>query len=113
VLKLIIFDWDDVFTLGSKEAYMSCLHETLRDLGISLDPTEEHQRIMEHQGVHPSETVMVGDAKSDVVMAQRAGVRPIVVLTGHLSRGEAETLGVTWILENVTQIESVLQKLDA
>ena len=28
-IKLIIFDWDDVITLGSKEGYFACYHEAL------------------------------------------------------------------------------------
>ncbi len=44
--KLIIFDWDDVFTLGSKEGYIKCLHDTLVDLDVHLDPEEEHERIL-------------------------------------------------------------------
>jgi phosphoglycolate phosphatase-like HAD superfamily hydrolase len=47
VIKLIIFDWDDVFTLGSKEGYIKCLHDTLVELGVYLDPAEEHRRILD------------------------------------------------------------------
>jgi phosphoglycolate phosphatase-like HAD superfamily hydrolase len=223
MIKLIIFDWDDVFTLGSKEGYIKCLHESLVSVGVHLDPHEEHRRILEtwskpHQdelknllrerpelldaacesyeknffggtfvesltyvdganellerlnhrfklavatGAHPAvlreqvmprfgvpdvfaqiisgydiddaekqkphphmletimagqsaeptETVLVGDAKSDVQMARNAGVTPIVVLTGHLSRAEAEELGVEYITADVTQIEPILSGL--
>src|SRR4051812_39507864 len=45
--KLLIFDWDDVFTLGSKEGYIQCLHETLVDLNVELEPSEEHRRILQ------------------------------------------------------------------
>ncbi len=225
MIKLIIFDWDDVFTLGSKEGYIKCLHETLISLGVQLDPEEEHQRIistwsqphraelknllrerpelldkacdiyeekffgssfvealtyveganellvrlkkqyklavatgahpvvlrervmprfnvpdvfnqiisgydiddvekqkphphmvekiMGEQGVAPSETVLVGDAKSDVQMARNGKIEPIVALTGHLSRREAEELEVKHIIEDVTKLESVLQKLQS
>lgn len=223
MIKLIVFDWDDVFTLGSKEGYVNCLHNTLAKLNIYLDPEEEHQRIqqtwskphqeelknllrehpdlvdkaceiyeqlffngafvnsltlvegsndllqrlskkytlavatgahpkvlkervfpkfnipdvfseilftyeiedpdkhkpqpymlekiMEDQHATPAETVYVGDAKNDVVMAQNANVLPIVVLTGHLNRKEAEDLGVKYIIDNVTDIEEVLGML--
>jgi HAD superfamily hydrolase (TIGR01509 family) len=220
MIKLIVFDWDDVFTLGSKEGYITCLHDTLVDLGVHLEPREEHRRILEtwskphraelenllrerpglvdracalyeekffggtfvealsyvaganellerlkgrytlavatgahpvvlrervmpkfgvpdvfaqivsgydiddvakqkphphmlekimaEQGAMPEETVMVGDAASDVKMARNAGVTPVVVLTGHLSRAEAEALGVEWIAEDVSRIEPIL-----
>jgi len=223
MIKLIIFDWDDVFTLGSKEGYFACYHAMLEDLSIHLSPEEEKKRILarwgqtyqaeidellkEHPeqrergyaaylahlfgvsfvdklqitsgtkelllrlhkqytlslatGVHPKllrekimpkfeipdvfspiltsqdlkdasqvkphpfmilslmekagvekeETVMVGDAKHDVEMAQNAGVTPIVVLTGHLSRKEAEEMGVKYIIEDVTKLETILEQL--
>ncbi len=49
-IKLIIFDWDDVFTLGSKEGYFKCYHETLSELGIKLEPEEEKKRILAKWG---------------------------------------------------------------
>ncbi len=223
MIKLIIFDWDDVFTLGSKEGYITCLHQTLVDLGVQLDPEEEHKRIlatwshphreelnnllrekpelldracelyeekffggifvkmltyveganellvelsktyqlavatgahpevlknqvmpkfqvpdvfaqiisgyelddadknkphpfmletiMETQGFTPAETLFIGDAKSDVQMAHNAGVEPIVVLTGHLARSQAEELQVKHIIDDVTKLPSVLSQL--
>ncbi|MCH8741764.1 HAD family hydrolase [Patescibacteria group bacterium] len=223
MIKLIIFDWDDVFTLGSKEGYFKCYHETITQLGIHLDSEEEKRRILsqwgkthregltellkEHPefidrackiyedilfgntfvdclsivpgsrellnklqrnytlalatGVHPkllkeriipkfdipdvftkivtsydiddpsklkphpfmletimksqntlpNETVLVGDAQSDVQMAKNAGITPIVVLTGHLNQEEAQNLGVKHIIKNVTHLEEILHKL--
>ena len=220
MLKLIIFDWDDVFTLGSKEGYIHCLHEAITRVGVTLDPEEEHARIlatwsqphdielknllreypdrveeacriyeeiffgdafvssltyvkganellnrlkinytlaistgahptvlqkrimpkfkvpdvfteimfgyeiddpeknkphpymletiMERTGCKPEESIFVGDAKNDVMMARNAGVEPIVVLTGHLSRQQAEELAVNHIIEDVTRLETVL-----
>jgi phosphoglycolate phosphatase-like HAD superfamily hydrolase len=223
MIKLIIFDWDDVFTLGSKEGYVGCLHQTLVRLGIHVDPEEEHQRILaawskphreelrsllkehpelldracdiyedlffggefvknltlvegsrellerlhkkyilavatgahpkvlkeevftkfnipnvfaqimftyeiddaEHHKPHPymvntilqdqndksGEAVFVGDAGNDVAMAQSAHVKPIVVLTGHLNRKQAEELGVKYIIDDVSKLEDVLKEL--
>lgn len=223
MIKLIIFDWDDVFTIGSKEGYIKCLHDTLVALDVHLDPGEEHRRIlsqwskppreelrellrerpelldqacdiydemffggafveslqyveganamlrnlhshyklavatgahpgllkeqvmpkfavpqvfdqiisaydiddidkqkphphmlneiMKTQGCTPAETIFVGDAPSDVKMAQAADVEPVVVLTGHLDRPQAEALGVHYIVDTVADIESVLEGL--
>ena len=36
MLKLIAFDWDDVFTLGSTKGYLQCYHETLIEIGVEL-----------------------------------------------------------------------------
>lgn len=223
MIKLIIFDWDDVFSIGSKEGYFNCYQAVLDEFGIEFDPEEKRRRIMEHWGqpyhhtvaellrekpefiekgyeiyrknlfgdtyvnclhlipganelllklhknyalaiasgvqpkllketifprfeipavfdviitshdladsskskphpymaqeimrntnITPDETVMVGDAKNDVLMAQRAGVTPIVVLTGHLNRHDAEDLNVNYVIEDVTRIEEVLNKI--
>lgn len=220
MVKLIVFDWDDVFTLGSKEGYIACLHKTLEKLNVHIDPAEEYRRIllawgkphreelrlllqekpelldkaceiyeelffsgtfvsqlsyvdganelletlhtkytlavatgahpkilkeqvfpkfhvpnvfaqivssyeiddpektkphphmlekiMKAQGCRPEETVMVGDAASDVQMARAANVEPIVVLTGHLSRDQAEELNICYIIKDVTHLEAVL-----
>lgn len=225
MIKLIIFDWDDVFTLGSKEGYFACYHKALEDVNVHLSPEEEYKRIlakwsktsreelkellkehpelvdkaceaydkeywgetfvtalsilpgtiellerlnnkyilavatgarrkmiqelvmpqfkipnvfsqiitshdfdnpemmkphphmleviMKQQNVTPDETIFVGDAKTDVQMAYAAHVTPIVVLSGHLSKEEAEKLGVTYIISDVTKLETVLAKLNS
>jgi phosphoglycolate phosphatase-like HAD superfamily hydrolase len=222
--ELIIFDWDDVFTQGSKQGYYACYRAALEDVGVHLDEAEEDRRIkarwgagglkqlelllqekpelverayevyqehahgktfvdcltivpgshdllrrlankyilaiatgahpkvlhdlvmpkfhvpdvfsqiitiydlddMDHakphpyivekimatQGKQPEETVLVGDAQSDMEMAWNAGVEPVAVLTGHLSRQEAEELGVKHIIENVTLLEDELAKFE-
>ena len=44
-IEWIIFDWDDVFTLGSKEWYYKCYLETLEELWVSLPFEEADKRI--------------------------------------------------------------------
>lgn len=224
MIKLIIFDWDDVFTQGSINGYFKCYSETLKTIGVDMPLDEQKRRIMPnwgkpHQpsikallkenphlinkanklyeknlfgapylnsltiikgiipflkdlskkyklaiatGSHPKllkeivmkkfsipnvfsviltaydlddpkktkphphsileiikkvgvskkETVMVGDAKSDVLMALAAKVIPIVVLTGHLNKKGAENLGVNFIVKDVTKIEKVIEKIN-
>ncbi len=223
MIKLIIFDWDDVITLGAKEAYFACYHHALTSVGVHLTPEEERRRIlakwskparvelkellkehpelveaahafyqkhkaevflhaltmrpgtvealqrltsryilavatgnttemvketiiphfhippvfsrivsthdvhdvrktkphpymlqliMKREGVTPSETLYVGDAATDVAMAHRAGVTPIVVLTGHLSKKEAVRLGVKWIIPDVTHLPALLERAE-
>lgn len=223
MVKLIIFDWDDVFSIGSKEGYFKCYQAVLDAFDMKLEPNEKKQRIKAHwgqpyhhtiqellrekpeliekgyevyrdnlfgdtyvaclhlipgarelllrlhknytlaiaSGVQPKllkerifpkfnipdvfveiitgrdledstkakphpfiaeeimrrtnrakeETVMVGDALNDVLMAQNAGITPIVVLTGHLTKNEAEDLGVKYIIEDVTKIEEIVNSL--
>lgn len=50
MLKLIIFDWDDVFTLGSQEGYLACYHEAAKAVGVELDPITERERILSAWG---------------------------------------------------------------
>lgn len=223
-IKLIIFDWDDVFTRGSTDGYFKCYHQTLIKLGVQLEPEEEKRRIFakwgqphreelrellkEHPDVlddacriyeghlfgdtfvdslsivpgakelilklrdkyiltvatglnpiilhdrvvpkfgipdvftqivsaydiddpkktkpHPhmaehiletqkilsDEAVLIGDAKNDVLMAQAAHIIPIVVLSGHLNKSEAESLGVKHIIPDVTHIEKILSTIN-
>ncbi len=219
MIKLIIFDWDDVFTLGSTKGYYACYHAAMEGVGVSLSLEEEKRRIdskwgsphrqeieallIEHpelvekaievyesalfgdtfvnelslvkggnellhdlsasyelavaSGVHPkllkenvfrkfyvpdvfsailtsydlddpekskphphaiemimeklnvkpNETVMVGDATNDMMMAKSAEVTSVAVLTGHLSRQQAEDLNVDHILEDVTHLRDL------
>ncbi len=223
MIKLIIFDWDDVFTKGSTEGYFRSYHEALVSVGVHLSPEEEKTRILrnwgapvevelggllqEHselvdravanyeeilfgntfvdclsitEGAHellerlnkkytltvatgvnprllrekimpkfdipqvfaqiesvydvpdpdkgkphpymveqilsrqkisPENVVLVGDAKNDFLMARAAGVTPIIVLTGHLGRQEAESLKAPFIIPDVTHVEGVLSRL--
>lgn len=224
MIKLVVFDWDDVVTLGSKVGYFACYHKAINEVGVFLSSEDEHKRIlskwgksfreelkellqeqpelvnkaceiydkeywgktfvkelkilpgtnellerlqkkyilaiatgarrkmieeivmpyfkiptvftqiitshdienqemtkphphmleviMKEQGVNPSETVFIGDAKTDVQMAQNAKVTPIVVLSGHLNRKEAEELGVSYIIDDITKLETVLEEIN-
>ena len=224
MIKSIIFDWDDVITLGSKVGYFKCYHLAAVGVGVELSPAEEEKRILakwgkshreelkellkenpelvdraceiyegelsgdtfvdclsvvkgvpelllrlagayklsvatgmnpeilkekimprfnipqvfthiisaydikdpkmqkphpysinyilERQGISPENAIMVGDARGDIVMARAAGVIPVVVLTGHLSRGDAEDLDVEYIIPDVTKIEKVLYEIN-
>ena len=69
------------------------------------------QEIMKTLGFGPEQTLFVGDAKSDVLMARQAKVEPVAVLTGHLDRKEAQALGVKYIIENVTHLPEVLKNM--
>jgi HAD superfamily hydrolase (TIGR01549 family) len=85
---------------------------TSHDANLPPEKAKPHsymlELIMKKHKVSPTETIFVGDAESDVQMARSAGVEPVVVLTGSLTRPEAEQLGVQYILPDVTSLESVL-----
>lgn len=223
MVSLIIFDWDDVFTLGSTRGYYKCYHEALKSVGVYLGEEEERKRIVAkwgstqeeelkellrdkaellpqaikayerhlhgntfidcldmvpgskdllkrlsrnykltiatglnpellrnrimpkfavpdvfsqiesvynldnpgHAKPHPfmlqkiikeqkvpaSNTIMVGDAEGDVRMAKAAGIKVVVVLTGHLTRHKAKNLEADFIVDNVAQLERALSDL--
>lgn len=224
MIKLIIFDWDDVFTLGSTNGYKKCYHEAVVSVGMHLSSEEEMKRmnakwgashvdelaelvkdqpelldkavkiyeehlfgntfvdclsivpgsalllsrltkdyklalatgvhpkllrervmpkfdidpswfvqiitaydlddpshakphpysglkILETQDINPEDAIMVGDARNDVSMARGADIEPVVVLTGHLDRKQAEELDVQYIIQDVTQLEKVLAQM--
>jgi len=68
--------------------------------------------ILETQKVSPENAVFVGDARNDVLMARSAGVEPIVVLTGQLNREQAEALQVEYIINDVTELRTLLPRLN-
>ncbi len=224
MIELIIFDWDDVFTLGSTNGYKKCYHEAAVGVGMHLSPAEEasrinakwgashydelaelvkdqpelldkaiviyenslfgntfvdclsivpgsvdllrkltknyklalatgvhpkllRERIMPKFGINPDwfqqivtaydlddpshakphpysvrrilktqnvaaeNTILVGDASQDVLMAQKANVEPIVVLTGHLNLQEAKTFNVSHIIPNDSQLDKILHRM--
>lgn len=68
-------------------------------------------KILEYFSLSKKEAVCVGDAENDVIMARNAGIVPIVVLTGHLTRKEAIKLGVKHILLDINHLEKTLSNL--
>jgi HAD superfamily hydrolase (TIGR01509 family) len=221
--ELLIFDWDDVFTLGSTRGYYACYHQAIESVGIELSPEEEKRRIdskwgsphrveieallkeyselidravieyekalfsnvfideltlqpgsiellnivskthklaiasginpkllkenifrkfdianvfdeivttydvaelkdetmckphpfsinliRERLGVEAESTLMIGDAKNDLLMAKSAGVKFTAVLTGHLSKDDATQLGADYVLNDVSELMQIL-----
>ena len=49
-------------------------------------------RAAEENAIDLSESFMIGDADRDVLAAQRAGCRAVLVLSGNITREEAERL---------------------
>ncbi|MFA5770390.1 MAG: HAD family hydrolase [Patescibacteria group bacterium] len=57
MIKLIIFDWDDVITIGSKEGYFACYRKAINSVGVYLSPEEEYKRILLKWGKHYREEI--------------------------------------------------------
>jgi phosphoglycolate phosphatase len=68
-------------------------------------------KLLKEFDVDPSEAIVVGDATTDIFMAQAAGVLPILVLTGQLSREEGAALNLPYILPTIAELPELLSNL--
>ncbi len=68
-------------------------------------------KILDDLSIFKEETIMVGDAENDIMMARNAGVIPIAVLTGHIAKEEAEELGVKYIIPDITHLPALLKTI--
>ncbi len=66
--------------------------------------------ILKKHRIRPEQALLVGDGKPDMQMAKRAGVKTVAVLTGNLSRNQAEKLRVDKIIPNLTYLKTFLKE---
>jgi phosphoglycolate phosphatase-like HAD superfamily hydrolase len=97
------FDFPDVF------AQIISAYD-LADGSMSKPDPYMVNQILSAQSICPEHTILVGDAKNDVLMALAAQVTPVVVLSGHLNAEEAKEMGVKLIIPDVSHLEAVLEK---
>jgi len=96
--------------------FRNVFHTILTSYDVA-DPAEQKpnaaflRRVMAALEVGPDETVYVGDGPTDVQMAQAAGVEVVAVLTGYLTRAEAEAMGADAVLEDVTALPEWLTRI--
>lgn len=60
----------------------------------------------------PDEVISLGDTRADVISAQRAGVRSVGVLTGHLTEDEFVGLDADHVLASAAQLPRLLEELN-
>lgn len=65
-------------------------------------------KIMRDLSIKPNQTIYVGDAANDVIMARNAGVTPVVVLTGLLTKPLAQSLKVKFIIKDITGLANII-----
>src|SRR5215212_6142488 len=53
--KLIVFDWDDVITIGAKEGYFACYDFALEQVGVILPEDLKRERILRKWGTNHHE----------------------------------------------------------
>ncbi|NLA55485.1 MAG: phosphonatase-like hydrolase [Corynebacterium humireducens] len=69
-------------------------------------------KVMDDLGVRDTGTVIsLGDTAADVRSAQRAGVRSVGVLTGHLDRTDFAGLGADHVLDSAADLPQLLEEL--
>ena len=68
--------------------------------------------ILERTGISPTETLMVGDAENDIKMGKNAGTHTAAVLTGHMSKADAEASGADAIIPDVTELPQAIASLE-
>lgn len=60
----------------------------------------------------PAAVISLGDTQADVISAQRAGVRSVGVLTGHLSEEEFGELNADHVLASAAHLPRLLEELN-
>ena len=74
----------------------------------ALKPDPAHVTvILDHLGLSPAQAVMVGDSRNDVLSAQRAGVRTVVLSFGY-AHGPVAELGADIIIDHFCDLPGVL-----
>lgn len=101
--RLIVFDWDDVLTLGSIAGYTACYHQALLELGIELHHEEEARRIKSQWG-----------KPHEVVLSALLDERPELV-ENAATRYERHLFGATFVshLDVVPNARETIERLAA
>lgn len=68
-------------------------------------------KIRDFFSISKKETIYVGDSKNDVIMARRAKVKPVIVLTGLLSKRQAKNLKVDYTISSIADLPELLVNL--
>ncbi|RLI95441.1 MAG: hypothetical protein DRO90_00345 [Candidatus Altiarchaeales archaeon] len=81
---------------------------TIDDVSESKPSPEMIQKIINALDIRKEEVLFVGDSRNDVLAARNSGVRCAVVLTGILTRADAEKLKPDFIIDNVLEVERIM-----
>jgi len=74
MLKLIVFDWDDVFTTGSTAAYHACYVQAAKDSGANVEDARIREVVDELWG-RPHETVIQEYLKDELELFEEVNRR--------------------------------------
>jgi phosphoglycolate phosphatase-like HAD superfamily hydrolase len=96
---------------GLQHCFRSVISTCDTDLPERQKASGYHLReLCRRDGLKANETLCVGDAKSDVEMANNCGIPIAIVLTGALDRAVAQVLEVEWILPSLAALPGLLSK---
>ena len=93
-------------TLGIFDRFSGFYCTTFSDIGLKKE--DYIRQAMEAHGVSPAGTLMVGDTKSDVLAAKKAGVECIGVTYGFAAPGELEACAPEYMAESVPALYRLL-----
>jgi phosphoglycolate phosphatase len=58
--------------------------------------------------IHPSDILMIGDRKFDILGAQELGIDSVGILWGYGDREEMERVNADYIIETISELQSFL-----
>ena len=58
--------------------------------------------------INPDQIVIIGDTPADVECAVTHGARCLAVATGSCSRASLEATSATWIVNNLSEVQTIL-----
>jgi phosphoglycolate phosphatase-like HAD superfamily hydrolase len=97
---------------GLQAVFSEVISTSDSDLPERQKSTGYHLRqLCQQHRLNVAETLCVGDARSDVVMAQNCGIPIVVVLSGALDRDAAAELGVAWLIPSLADLPDFLSGL--
>lgn len=76
--------------------------------GHRTEKAEVIKEVMERTHAQPSEILMVGDRLHDIHGAKKCGIDSVGVLYGYGSREELEEAGASYVVETVSDLESLI-----
>ena len=79
--------------------------------GTRTDKTELLAWIIEKNGLRPSDTIMIGDRRHDIVGARNNGLRSIAVLYGYGSRAELIEAGADAICLQPNELTGLIARM--
>lgn len=87
---------------------MILTHHDLPDVKLAKPNSYLAGKILQQFKIKPDEAIVVGDGAWDIKMAVNAGITPVAVLTGYLTKERALSLGAKFIIPNILFLENIL-----